>query len=67
MSSIRGRYFLAAILSMIFSLGISMLVTTEVIFDFGLHLSFMESLVLAGVLLMTSLGIVPKCSLTTVN
>lgn len=41
MSSLRGRYFLAAILSVIFSLGISMLVTTEVIFDFGLQLSFM--------------------------
>ena len=60
MSSIKGRYFLAAILSVIFSLGISMLVTTEVIFDFGLHLSFMESLALAGILSMTSLGIVAK-------
>lgn len=60
MSSISGRYFLAAILSVVFSLGISMLVTTEVIFDFGLHLSFMESLALAGVLSMTSLGIVAK-------
>lgn len=60
MSSIKGRYFVAAILSVTFSLGISMLVTTEVIFDFGLQLSFMESLALAGVLSMTSLGIVAK-------
>lgn len=60
MSSIRGRYFIAAILSVIFSLGISLLVTSEVIFDFGLQLSFMESLALAGVLSMTSLGIVAK-------
>ena len=60
MSSISGRYFLAAILSVIFSLGTSLLVTTEVIFDFGLQLSFMESLALAGVLSMTSLGIVAK-------
>ena len=60
MSSVSGRYFLAAILSVVFSLGISMLVTTEVIFDFGLQLSFMESLALAGVLSMTSLGIVAK-------
>ncbi len=59
-SSLSGRYFLAAILSVVFSLGISMLVTTEVIFDFGLQLSFMESLALAGVLSMTSLGIVAK-------
>ncbi len=60
MSSIRGRYFLAAILSVIFSLGISMLVTTEVVFDFGLRLNFMEALAVAGVLSMTSLGIVAK-------
>lgn len=60
MSSIRGRYFIAAILSVILSLGISLLVTTEVVFDFGLRLSFMESLALAGVLSMTSLGIVAK-------
>ena len=60
MSSIRGRYFIAAILSVIISLGISLLVTTEAIFDFGLRLSFMESLALAGVLSMTSLGIVAK-------
>ncbi len=60
MSSIRGRYFIAAILSVIISLGISLLVTTEAVFDFGLQLSFMESLALAGVLSMTSLGIVAK-------
>lgn len=60
MSSIGGRYFIAAILSVVFSLGTAMLVTTEVIFDFGLQLSFMESLALAGVLSMTSLGIVAK-------
>ena len=59
-SSLSGRNFLAAVLSVIFSLGISLLVTTEVIFDFGLHLSFMESLALAGVVSMTSLGNVAK-------
>ena len=60
MSSIKGQYFLAAILSVVLSLGASLLVTTDVVFDFGLQLSFMESLALAGVLSMTSLGIVAK-------
>lgn len=60
MSSLGGRYFIAAILSVICSLGTALLVTTEVVFDFGLRLSFMESLALAGVLSMTSLGIVAK-------
>ena len=60
MSSLRGHYFLAAVLSVILSLVISMLVTTEWVFDFGLALNFTESLALAGVLSMTSLGIVVK-------
>ena len=60
MSSLKGHYFLAAILSVIVSLGISMLVTTDLVFDFGLKLNFTESLALAGVLSMTSLGIVAK-------
>ena len=37
-----------------------MLVTTDLVFDFGLKLNFTESLALAGVLSMTSLGIVAK-------
>ncbi len=57
---LRGHYFLAAVLSVILSLGVSMLVTTDVVFDFGLALNFTESLALAGVLSMTSLGIVAK-------
>ena len=60
MSSLRGHYFLAAVLSVILSLGISMLVTTDVVFDFGLRLAFTEALALAGILSMTSLGIVVK-------
>ena len=60
MSSLRGHYFLAAVLSVIVSLGISMLVTTDLVVDFGLSLSFSEALALAGVLSMTSLGIVVK-------
>ena len=60
MASLRGHYFLAAVLSVILSLGISMLVTTDVVFDFGLRLAFTEALALAGILSMTSLGIVVK-------
>ena len=60
MSSLKGHYFLAAILSVVLSLGISMLVTTDLVFDFGLSLAFSEALALAGVLSMTSLGIVVK-------
>ena len=60
MSSLKGHYFLAAVLSVTVSLGIAMLVTTEWVFDFGLQLNFTESLALAGVLSMTSLGIVAK-------
>ncbi len=60
MSSLKGHYFLAAVLSVTVSLGISMLVTTDLVFNFGLKLNFTESLALAGVLSMTSLGIVAK-------
>ena len=59
-ATLRGHYFLAAVLSVAFSLGISMLVTTGVIHDFGIDLDFTEALALAGVLSMTSLGIVAK-------
>ena len=60
MATLRGHYFLAAILSVIFSMGVAMLVTTDLVFDFGLSLNFTEALALAGVLSMTSLGIVAK-------
>ena len=58
--SLRGHYFLAAMLSVLFSLGISMVVTTGVIYDFGIDLELTEALALAGILSMTSLGIVAK-------
>ena len=59
-ATLRGHYFLAAVLSVLFSLGIAVLVTTDLIYDFGLGLTFTEALALAGVLSMTSLGIVAK-------
>ena len=58
--SLRGHYFLAAMLSVLFSLGISMVVTTGAIYDFGIDLGLTEALALAGILSMTSLGIVAK-------
>ncbi len=58
--SLRGHYFLAAMLSVLFSLGISMVVTTGAIYDFGIDLELTEALALAGILSMTSLGIVAK-------
>ena len=60
MATLRGHYFLTAILSVILSMGVSMLVTTDWVFDFGLSLNFTEAVALAGVLSMTSLGIVAK-------
>ena len=59
-SSIKGRYFLAALLSVTVSLGISLLVTSDLVLNFGLGLSVAHALALAGVLSMTSLGIVAK-------
>ena len=60
MATLRGRYFLTALLSVFFSLGVSILVTTSVIYDFGINLNFSQALALAGVLSMSSLGIVAK-------
>ena len=59
-ATIRGHYFLAAIVSVLFSLGISALVTSGVILDIGLGLTFTEAMALAGILSMSSLGIVAK-------
>ena len=59
-ATLRGHYFLAAIVSVLFSLGVSMLVTSGTVLDLGLSLSFAEALALAGILSMSSLGIVAK-------
>ncbi|MCE2457975.1 MAG: cation:proton antiporter [Dehalococcoidia bacterium] len=58
--SLRGHYFLAAVVSVLFSLSIAMLVTTDFVHDFGIGLSFNNALALAGILSMSSLGIVAK-------
>ncbi len=60
LSAIRGRLFLAAVLCVTISLLVSLAVTTDFLFDLGLGLSFTEALALAGVLSLSSLGVVAK-------
>ena len=57
---IRGRLFLASVLSLTISLLVSLAVTTDTFFDLELGLDFTEALGLAGVLSLSSLGVVAK-------
>ena len=57
---IRGRLFLASVLSVTISLLVSLAVTTDSFFDLKLDLDFTEALGLAGVLSLSSLGVVAK-------
>ena len=59
-SAIRGRLFLAAVLSVAISLLVSLSVTTDFLFDLQLGLDFTQALGLAGVLSLSSLGVVAK-------
>ena len=59
-TAIRGRLFLASVLSVAISLLVSLAVTTEAFFELQLGLSFTEALALAGVLSLSSLGVVAK-------
>ena len=59
-AAIRGRLFLAAALSVILSMLVSLAVTTDYIIDLGLKLNFTQSLGLASVLSLSSLGLVAK-------
>ncbi len=58
LAAIRGRLFVASILSVAISLLVSLSVTTDIFFDLGLGLSLTQALGLAGVLSLSSLGIV---------
>ena len=60
MAAIRGRYFVAAILSVLVPLLAAMAVTSDIVHDFGLGLDFNESIALAGILALTSLGVAAK-------
>ena len=58
--AIRGRLFLASVLSVTISLLVSLSVTTDFLFDLHLELDFTEALALASVLSLSSLGVVAK-------
>ena len=60
LAAIRGRLFIAAVLSVANSMVASLAVTTDVIFDVGLGLTFTNAMAVAGVLSLSSLGIVAK-------
>ena len=60
LAAIRGRLFLASTLSVTISLLVSLAVTTDIFFDLGLNLDFRQALGLAGVLSLSSLGVVAK-------
>ena len=59
-AAVRGRLFVASVLSVLISLAVSLVVTTEVFFDLQLGLSSTQALALAGVLSLSSLGVVAK-------
>ena len=59
-SAIRGRLFLAAVLSVTISMLVSLAVTTDFLFDLGLNLEFTQALGLAGMLSLSSLGVVAR-------
>ena len=60
-TTIRGRYFAAAIISVVISLLAALVVTSDLFgLDLGLDLEFNESLALAGVLSLSSLGLVAR-------
>ena len=61
MSTIRGRYFLAATMSVLISILASLVVTSDLLnLSFALNLDFNHALSLAGILSLSSLGLVAK-------
>ncbi len=59
-ATIRGRFFVAATLSVLISLLLALSVTSDIFFDFGLGLNFTEALALSGIFSLSSLGLVSK-------
>ncbi len=59
-AAIRGRFFVAATVSVVISLVAALTVTSDLLYDFGLGLEFDKALALAGILSLSSLGIVAK-------
>ena len=61
MSTIRGRYFVAATVSVLISILASLVVTSDLLgLSFALNLDFNHALALAGILSLSSLGLVAK-------
>ena len=60
MSVIRGRFFIAAAIAILVPLFAGIAVTSDFYFDFGLGLDFTDALAVAGVLALSSLGVVAK-------
>lgn len=58
--AIRGKLVVAAVLSLSVSMLAALAVTSDVIFDLQLGLGFTQALALAGVLSLSSLGVVAK-------
>ena len=61
-ATLRGRFFVAAIVSVLISLLIAIVFTSNLfeIGEFSLNLDFIEGLALAGILSLSSLGLVAK-------
>jgi Kef-type K+ transport system membrane component KefB len=60
-ATMRGRYFAAAIISVLISLVAALAVTSDIFgVDLGLGLAFDEALALAGILSLSSLGLAAK-------
>ena len=57
---IRGRFFVAATISVLISLAVGLTVTSDILIDFGLGLDFPQAVALAGILALSSLGVVAK-------
>lgn len=57
---IRGRFFVAATISVLISLAVALTVTSDILIDFGLGLDFPQAVALAGTLALSSLGVVAK-------
>ena len=60
LSAIRGRFFVAATVSVVISLLAALAVTSDILYDFQLGLDFNHALALAGILSLSSLGLVAK-------
>ena len=60
MATIRGRFFVAATLSVLISLLTALVLTNFFEISFALNLDFTEALALAGILSLSSLGLVAK-------